>query len=152
MNVSLKRSEPDPAPDDESDETASDGGSEAGEAKRAKMEVEERINKSRLAHVNLANSLDELLDVALDAVRKHEREHEYVVLANCAETGKLLLVKDQIVKLMDLAYGMRHINEDDYVDAFKNGEENWKLGDCGVGRCGYCQASLLDGSQCMCLC
>ena len=152
MSVSLKRSQPDPAPVDDSDETASEAGSEAVEAKRAKMEFEGRIDRSRLAHVNLAYSIGKLFNVALDAVHKHEREHHSVVLEKSGEDGDLVKVKDEILKLIHLAHEMGQLDADEYEDVFVNGEEEWNQGDDGMGRCGICHTSLPDGSQCMCSC
>ena len=152
MRFSQKRSEPEPAPIDDVDKTVSDAESERADTKRAKVELEGRIYKSRQAHANLACSLDKILNEAMDMVHGHEDTHKYVLLANCEETGKLLKIKDEIVKLLNIAHHMKRLDRDEYVDAFLNGEEEWNLGENGVGRCAICDTSLVDGSQCMCSC
>jgi len=152
MSFSLKRSEPEPAPIDDVDKTASDAEPERADTKRAKVGLEGRVYKSRQVHANLACSLHKILNEAMDVVDGHEHKHKSVLLANCEETGKLLKIKDEIVKLLNIAHNMERLDTDEYVDAFLNGEEEWNLGENGVGRCAICDTSLFDGSQCMCSC
>ena len=149
MSISLKRPL-DPAPTDSGDETTSEAGSETEKSKRAKTDSEKRLNATRTSLLGLHDRLNNLFNDALKEVMEYEGEHRTRFFVQCQETGDMIDVKDKVLDLLNLVEGGDW--DSAHSEVIAHGEDVWRRGDYGDGRCSICQTSLSGSAQCTCSC